>query len=345
MKYIMPPMQVFEDEFWSGLRHELTDKRIFDRTHTLDLPYEQVDISPIPEYKHTNDSLTTVSLAVADDILRHNNNIHVMWSGGIDSTNIVTSFLASGCRPTIVHSEESISEFPEFYRDVVVGLKLDTIVFTNFRDILKELSEQEHVTIVGGEHGDYCTREVGIANKKGWVNGTGFTWKVEEGIPPARRDFLQPVLRSAPFDLEDIDDEFWWLFWTMKWQLNAYRWHHIVRKKITNLIHFYDHDLIQNWSMSNPARKHNKDIHKYPLKESIFSYYNADKVWFLRKIESTPKVMFGWNGMSMAEIHAKGSAQGIPNYGGPYNAWIDEDWNFGGYTVNPNDTIHRLIGD
>ena len=60
MKYIMPPMTVFEDDFWKTLSHEFTDKRIYDRTHTLKLPYEQVDISPIPPYVHTTDTLLSL---------------------------------------------------------------------------------------------------------------------------------------------------------------------------------------------------------------------------------------------------------------------------------------------
>lgn len=332
-------MTVFEDTFWRQLSHEFTDKRIFDRTHTLDLPYEQVDISPIPKYNHTEETLTTISRKVAEDIAATHRNIHIMWSGGIDSTNIVSAFRSIQHPVTVVHSGESVDEFPEFYKDVVETCA--RVVFKDIREVLLDLSTQD-VTIIGGEFGDYCTREVGIANKKGWVKGTGFTWSVDKGIPEERRAFLRPVLGAAPFDLEDIDDEFWWLFWTMKWQLNAYRWHHLVRTRIKNLVQFYEHPLIQNWSMSNPARKHNKQVHKYPIKESIYEYYKNDKVWQLRKVESTPKVVFIHDGRTMADVHAKASKIGLPNWGGPYNAWIDSDWNFGGYVVSKHDTIPRM---
>ena len=341
MKYIMPPMTVFEDPFWKGLQREFTDKRIFDRTHTLDLPYEQVDISPIPEYKHTEESLTTISRRVAEDLVRQgHHNIHIMWSGGIDSTNIVAAFKAIQYPITVVHSKESVVEFPEFYNSVVKDCA--RLEFKDIREVLLDLSEKDWVTIVGGEFGDYCTREVGIANKKGWVSGTGFTWSVDEGIPEDRRAFLRPVLEAAPFDLEDIDDEFWWLFWTMKWQLNAYRWHHLVRKKIDNLVQFYEHPLIQNWSMSNPSRKHNKEIHKYPIKESIFEYFPEECVWEMRKHESTPQVVFIHDGRTMAQVHEKARKMGLPNWGGPYKAWINSEWQFGGYELTKHDTIPRL---
>ena len=205
----MPPMTVFEDDFWKQFSHEFTDKRIYDRTHTLNLPYEQVDISPIPPYVHTTDTLSEVSLRVAEDITRMYGrwNLSVLWSGGIDSTNIVASFLKLGVPICVIHSKESVEEFPEFYNDVVS--KLQTEVFTDFRDMLIHQSEKP-ITLIGGEFGDYCTREVGIANKKGWVNGTGFIWNMDEGIPPHRKEFLQPVFDACPFELEDIEDEFWW---------------------------------------------------------------------------------------------------------------------------------------
>ena len=71
MNYIMPPMTVFlEDPFWKRISAEFTWKRVYDRTHTLDLPYEQVDISPLPKYKHINDTLSDVGQQVALDIAK-----------------------------------------------------------------------------------------------------------------------------------------------------------------------------------------------------------------------------------------------------------------------------------
>mgnify|MGYP003116072468 CR=1 FL=1 len=329
MKYIMPPMAEFEDEFWNQLSHEFTDKRIYDRTHSIDLPYDQVDISPIPEYKQINDSFSDVSQSVAEDIWNNSDDpLYVLWSGGIDSTNIVTSLLKIGAFFTIVYSDTSIEENPYFYKNIV--RKAPRFKFKDFYLMLSELSEKP-VTLISGEFGDYCTREVGIANKKGWVEGTGFIWDVDDGIPDSRKEFLQPVLDACPFDLESNADEFWWLFWTMKWQLNATRYHCIARKRINNLIHFYEHPLIQLWSMNNPVATCHDSIHKFQIKESIREYYRTDDVFEWTKQESTPKNLFGHKGKRLFDVHKHLAKTGRPNHGSPYGAWIDEDWNMGGF--------------
>ena len=48
------------------------------------------------------------------------------------------------------------------------------------------------------------------------------------------------------------------------------------------------------------------------------------------------------DGRTMAQVHEKARKMGLPNWGGPYKAWINSEWQFGGYELTKHDTIPRL---
>ena len=307
MKYIMPSMTVFfEDPFWKRISAEFTWKRVYDRTHTLDLPYEQVDISPLPKYKHINDSLSDVGQQVALDIAKRGTP-YVLWSGGIDSTAIVCSFLKVGINPYILYSKHSREDNPEFYADVISAL--DKYEFKEYSETLYCFGARDDIVLVTGDFGDFVLREM---PGKG-----GVTYDVTKGIPDHRKEFYKPVLDACPVELITHRDQLWWLIIAMKWQTNAVRAHMLARHRIPNIAHFYEHELYQLWSYAN--RYVHGTIPKFQHKEVIYDYYKNSNVW-----EWTKKISY-WVDQSVKR-----------NHGGPLFGYIDENWKYGDENEEPN---------
>ena len=298
MNYIMPSMTVFfEDPFWKRISAEFTWKRVFDRTHTLNLPYNHVDISPLPQYKHITDSLSDVGIQVASDI----SGIlepWILWSGGIDSTAVVCNFLKAGIKPNILYNKHSVSDNPLFYHDVISDLNKHE--FGEYQDVLRQFATRTDLCLVTGDFGDFVLREM--------PGKAGVTYSVEEGIPDHRKDFYKPVLDACPVDLPTNRDKLWWLIVVMKWQTNAVRPHVIARTHIPNIVHFYEHELYQLWSLAN------SEVHEIPKqqhKQVIYEYYKEEEVW-----EWSKKISY-WVDQSVKR-----------NHGAPVFMSLNEKWNF-----------------
>lgn len=298
MNYIMPSMTAFFDNpFWKRISAEFTWKRVFDRTHTLNLPYNQVDISPLPQYKHITDSLSDVGQQVALDVNRILEP-WILWSGGIDSTAVVCNFLKAGLKPNILYNIHSRSDNPEFYHNIIC--KLNKHEFGEYKDMLRQFAIRSDICLITGDFGDFVLREMpGIA---------GVTYDVERGIPDHRTEFYKPVLDACPVDLPTNRDKLWWLIVTMKWQTNAIRPHIIAGMHVPNIVHFYEHELYQLWSLANSEVY---EIPKYQQKQVIYEYYQEETVW-----DWTKKISY-WVDQTVKR-----------NHGGPVFMSIDENWNF-----------------
>ena len=210
------------------------------------------------------------------ELLKHanatNRSIAVMYSGGIDSTLVLTALLKNGTkedlkRITVLLSENSIEENPKFYENQIVK---------NFRCVSSYnfpyyIGNDQHI-LVSGEHGDQLFGSM-ITNAFTNAYGKGVLYsEVNDGIlidflrsklPVQSHKFaerlyqeLKKVTRNATVNIETVYQFFWWLNFATKWQnvyvrLLPYSMRLSSVKFEDNYTTFFSSTDFQLWSMNN----------------------------------------------------------------------------------------------
>lgn len=139
---------------------------LIDRTGTLNdqLGLKLVNLHPIPRRNpHFNKNLATIMLERAREALsccleRRNKEIHVLWSGGIDTTSVVCAFLqvteSGDARRNLIvvrYTERSIEEYPAFFHDIIVPQLRTRIIEGHVRDaftVVNDDSPEENIPLV-----------------------------------------------------------------------------------------------------------------------------------------------------------------------------------------------------
>jgi hypothetical protein len=211
-----------------------------------------------------------------------------MYSGGIDSTAAVISFLRTWSseelkRVYIMASHHSADEFLELWNVIVDKFK---------GRILPSFKHVEHYCnlgyVVTGEHGDQVfgsdiIRQ--IVDKFG-NEGIHKPWQdimpaiYSDNFGPAIvKDFIaryEQTLGACPFPIRSSFDWIWWFNFTNKWQHVKYRllahktWNNPA-ESFKKIMHFYDTPAWQRWSFDNHDKKiaGTLDTYKLAAKEYI----------------------------------------------------------------------------
>jgi hypothetical protein len=270
----------------------------------------------LPELKVIPDSLGDImderAIELNEIAKATNRKIMIMWSGGIDSTGVLVSFLKNLSKQDlenvhVVLSADSVCENPSFYEKYIHNkltcvpyLKyyldnhtLDTCINLNGdpADALFGPSYSMYKSYVpdGGhlkpfrfntklisepieKYGEYY-------NKKFSTQGIG-TWYVQK--------ISKNIFDAQPDGVESIADWWWWHYINFKWEFSI--WRSLLRRKTgpsdcepisRNRLEFfvkntfYNTDRFQQWSYSNlKAHIINNDIttHKRQIKEYIVEF-------------------------------------------------------------------------
>lgn len=285
---------------------------IVDRTNTITTPFNTKTIDwlrmPILE---TNFAKTLEECChqnarnVIDQSILENKTITLMWSGGIDSTCMLSSFLSVAdsnelTRITVLLNKDSILENTEFYRNYLIG-KIKCKDSNNWSAHI-----DPSIIFLTGEGGDQL----------GWF---GFTRHSESAFNELGWDFLRlaatsdniihclekicqskkvatvcyervidPLRKTAIVDVNTVSQSLWWTIFCAKWQNvylrimnNLVDTHNVNTEYMqSNFKMFYQSEDIQRWIMHNNERAlwvdKFTDI-KLPLKEVIYKFDNNKK--------------------------------------------------------------------
>ena len=131
---------------------------MIDRTETIKIPLNIENLFPIPKFKVFNKKYENICNDRAKELLLKAGSaklkLYLSYSGGIDSTLMVVSFLKNASQEqknniTILLSEESIAENPKFYNEHIVN-NLKVLPSMNFPNIIGK----KDILFVTGEHND-----------------------------------------------------------------------------------------------------------------------------------------------------------------------------------------------
>jgi hypothetical protein len=300
-------------KLWSEFYNTVivTGVSLVDRMELMQMPYNFKLYEPfrIPR------DLTNFNLSYADvcdkraaELLAHSDAtglpLYVLYSGGIDSTAVMTAFLRqrdyTKLRNQLVvcMSIDSITENPVFYNTFIRN-KFNIVPSDNFASMF-----DGKCIIVGGEHNDqlFGSDIVGKALTMfpmsdiaaSHSNGLLKKFLVGRGMAEKAADWWTDMLmwhsKQAPCEVKTNYELLWWLNFSFKWQTV---WFRILLRvdprfhKNLNPVwlqkhfhHFFTTEDFQKWSMLNPDKKI-KDTwmsYKYTAKDYIYDF-NKDQYY------------------------------------------------------------------
>ena len=273
-----------------------------DRTGTMRTPVRDVSLFPVPKFRAFSRSYEDICNDRAREILENADKlgvrIHVMYSGGIDSTCVLVSLLKHATleqrrNMVVLLSHESICENPRFYEEHIRGkLKVESSI--TFADLLGGadmlLSAEHNDMVMGSDKIGQMMAQYGSASvhqrySRDLMNEF-FTALLKGDTETAGFyvDLFERLRDSAPVPIDTNFEFLWWVNFAIKWQAcyayiamhtrlgNA---HGFTKDYLdTRFVSFFNTDEFQLWSLNNPDKKI-KDTwasYKWIAKQLIYDY-------------------------------------------------------------------------
>jgi hypothetical protein len=272
-----------------------------DRTGSIRFPIRTKSLFPLPTFRPLHETFEELCNARAQELLSYAETLGVplytFWSGGIDSTLVLVSFLKNATpaqkeRITVLMSEESIRENPNFYKDHIHGT-LRTESSARFPNLLGE----NHL-IVNGEHNDQLFGSDIVAKfitecgapamhrpySRDTVAGFYDTLLNDARMANFYMDLFERVTAAAPVPISTNYLFFWWINFALKWQTVSIRTltfastHTVAniteKYALERYAPFYPTDEFQLWSMNNLDKKIKDEwrTYKWPAKDIIYEF-------------------------------------------------------------------------
>lgn len=254
----------FSNNPW-GVQHDITDHVDHHFNIRTKTPYH---------YRQESRSFGDLCLHTAQQIAAMTDrDIAVFWSGGIDSTALLTAMLETveHSRLVVVCNQGSIDEFPSFYDHKING-KVRTIapalLHKNYQDFFS----------VTGDGGDTVWGVIDSSFWSKYSDRVRQPWQdcIDRTIM-SDLDFVEQFNSWSGVDIRSWLDLRTWFYLCCKWQDKCMR-PYFLRKNITDqdIVSFYDTDpSFQVWTMNNLDKiigAHWQD-YKMPAKEFIYQYH------------------------------------------------------------------------
>lgn len=240
----------------------------------------------LPIYADSNITYKECCIKKAQNIIDIQNvtghPIHLMYSGGIDSSVMVASFIEllgvqeAAKKIKIILSHESIIENPEFWNKFIrpnfnISNSLTYRPDTNSITVLAELNDQlfgsdiiKSIYSYGGDEAVDSTATFGklydfLNNRTSMSDYSKTIWA----------NVLLSNLKTCPNSENSLRDVFWWYNFVYKWVNVKYRYvmySDVLYSSDTiknNIINFFDSLDFQLWSMNNKELKHLGSVESY----------------------------------------------------------------------------------
>jgi hypothetical protein len=275
-----------------------------DRTNTIKFPVKTHNLFPIPKINGQGFKLSYEEICSrrAHEILERAEKLDVpvwvLWSGGVDSTTALVSLLKAGEklsreRIVVMLSEDSITEYPEFYRKHLRGkLKCQSSALLPHMLGRKALfvSGEGNDQLMGSDVIAGAIGQFGVDKIKGRYDRKLFedflTAKMGGDNETAKlfTKLFDRLRGASPIEIKTNFDQLWWINFSTKWQTvytrglcytakaNASK----MSKKWceTYYVPFFMNDDFQLWSMHNTDQRIRDGwaSYKWPSKELIYEF-------------------------------------------------------------------------
>lgn len=264
-----------------------------DRTQTINMPgkVKLLDVNKIPP---ATNSLLTLSECLDDSVNQltiNNEDVYLMWSGGIDSTLMIAAFIAAKKNFTIICNYDSIRENFNFYKDFIRG-KYNIIATEYFIQELK--TKIIKGIIVQAEHADLLF-PLSITSQMCKILGNNFIHqrisktniekflKIKNYTEEESDIFYNLMIETSnrsPKPISTIADFAWWYNFNFRWQNNREKFRARINPK-NDYRTFYSSTKFQQWSM----QINNADIDDKTLFKKELANFTSDTDYIVNKIK------------------------------------------------------------
>lgn len=235
---------------------------------------------------------------------KHNCKCGVLWSGGCDSTGILTSFLAV-CEDlsflTVLHTASSVNEYKEFY-DLLVRNNIKTVQYSSL-DIYKEAlnySNQNNIVITGFPADQLFGSIVGQYYSKDTTKEHFSVWLKDDQYYNGNLVFKEADTAIQQYEeafsyynipIKTIAEFLWFNNFALKWDYVCNWIPCVTHSQSDNILSFYNTYDFECWSVSNFDILHKYDQkdyrnYKIQLKDFIYSITKLQSIYNLRKVPS-----------------------------------------------------------
>lgn len=293
-----------------------SDAWLVDRTKTVSFPFGETLYKPyaLPNNLNTDISFDDACMRRAQELYAENKPLYIMWSGGIDSTSIITAFLKLG-KPTdcitIVLNQDSIREYQIFYRTHIRG-RFKIMVTEEFMINISSSVPVDGI-IVSGEHADQLVgamtvnsimRALGPEFMQAKFTADSFRklFSAKQFSPQAIECWYNVYSESftgSPRPIETIYDFAWWHNFNFRWQGIGLKLYTRINKS-ADFRTFYSGSDFQRWSSNHQPNLNDLDTLKQEPKQFILDY-TKDQLYFDTKIKH-PSTTLYYSRVSAAAI-------------------------------------------
>lgn len=275
--------------------HVLTISRLKHKPDLINVK----SISPLPSFESSfNKNFEEVSLQRAQNLWLKNKDkeLNVLWSGGIDSTLVLTAFFMTrheGQKMNVFCNINSITENRHFYQTL---LKDKSVRLLNS----SKINSQSPLEFVTGDLGDQVfgselifriSRDFGFEKLfSPYLEVVPSLFKniCGENYGAVLFERFSPIVDECPFKIITAFDFIWWWNFTQKWQgVNLRKGFYLDGDHLATS--FFDDDDFQRWSVFSHSEKIGKKIETYkmPAKKLIYAFdRNEDYLKFKKKQSS-----------------------------------------------------------
>jgi hypothetical protein len=286
-------------EIFRNIHGAVSESWLVDRTEHIQLPFKSklLDENKIPKIdKKFNLDLDQICLSRSVELASQNDHIYIMWSGGIDSTLIIVSFLMAkiNCEQiTVACNQESIKENPEFYKNFILG---------KFKIMSSELLMQQMKLgvvdglIISGEQGDlifgqdfgssmfskYGKNYLKLSPSRNTIVKFFTDSDMTESAANCWYDIFMGSAHLSPRPIDTVYDFSWWagFNWRWQWALEKVKMRSLHDQRIKTFFSSYN---FQQWSIAHNQSISETTDFKLPYKRIICDYTKDFR--YLQKIK------------------------------------------------------------
>lgn len=269
-----------EYDLWTSI-HKTTNSSvsIIDRSGYSPCPinYEILEVSKIPTHTYANQTYEEIIANRCQELMSLGQPLTILWSGGIDSTLIVASFLKQFDKSTlqsrikIAMTADSIAENPVFYKNFILPnfelVSSETLPYQMYDDygfiVTGELNDQ----LLGKALMNAWTIKNGVDINSTLNSGLIKEFYITQGLTVNEAEYwfdnIYQSAKTSNVELHTFADYFWWFNFCFFWQDTATRLYCLTPKFYTEhfksgirkCIHFYNVPDLQLWSINNPEQR------------------------------------------------------------------------------------------
>lgn len=289
-------IQIFRNIF--GL---ISESWLADRTKTVMLPFKShiTQQSEIPNFSNcSNIDLKSICINRAKEIISQNKLIYFAWSGGIDSTLALVSFILAGVNRDqliVVCNNDSIREYSEFYLKHIVGnfkIQASELLMQNMKNNMLDgifLSCEQGDCMYGQDLGMlildmFGPEELWKRPDRKLITTVFKTTGMTDQAANCWYDIFNETVKHSPRPIETVYDFSWWITYNWRWQW-AFEKINLRLANDLDIQTFFSSLEFQHWTVNHQQFN---ILKKSQLKidfKKIILEYTRDENYFNNKIK------------------------------------------------------------